>query len=147
MPSRSPTATLVTRFSHTQHSKLGNVAPVLAAAISGKTYHASVNGEPPAAGLGGQLKSANACAACHRGLEESEAVTKAAFPAMPDCLVCHPKIDNPFSCEMCHAAGAHLKPASHTRHYIDFHSTGKANLNKQSCVICHGKKFTCLGCH
>ena len=64
-----------------------------------------------------------------------------------DCLVCHPKIDPPFSCEFCHDAGPHLKPANHTPAYVDLHSTGRANLNKPACVTCHDRRFTCLGCH
>ena len=67
---------------------------------------------------------------------------------MADCLVCHNKIDNPFSCEKCHTAPAvQLKPPSHTADYVDTHSSGKLQLDKPSCVICHGKEFTCLGCH
>jgi predicted CXXCH cytochrome family protein len=139
---KSPTATLVTRFSHQQHLRLGNFAPVIAAAIDGKTYHSL-----PAPEIRRHLNSSQACAACHRGMEESDQVSKANMPQMADCLVCHPRIDNPFSCEMCHAPGPHLKPASHTTHFLDSHSTGRANLDKPSCVICHGKRFTCLGCH
>lgn len=41
-------------------------------------------------------------AACHRGTESSTAIkadVKQHFPHMADCLVCHIKIDPPFSCE------------------------------------------------
>ena len=87
------------------------------------------------------------CAACHRGVADNEVTDHAMFPQMADCLTCHPKIEAPFSCEKCHAPGDQLKPASHTATYVDHHSSGKANLDKQSCVICHGRKFQCLGCH
>jgi len=139
---KQPSPNLVTRFSHLQHLKLGNFAAVIAAAIDGKTYHTL-----PAETVHKHLNTNNACGACHRGLEGSTQVSKANMPQMADCLVCHPKIDNPFSCEFCHDPGPHLKPASHVPGYLDFHSTGRANLDKQSCVICHGKRFTCLGCH
>jgi len=147
MPVKQPRPVLVTKFNHQQHARLGNLAPVLLAAITGKTYHLSAEGAPPPPELLGQLNTTNACAACHRGMEQSAEVTRAAFPAMQDCLVCHPKIDAPFSCEMCHDPGPHLKPASHVRGFMDLHSTAKANLNKPSCVVCHGRKFSCLGCH
>ena len=130
------------RFNHALHLKFSNVARVIAAAIDSKNYLA-----PPPAGLRAQLNTKNACAACHHGIEESEAVSKANFPHMADCLVCHTKLDAPFSCEKCHDPGPHLKPASHVPTYLEAHSSPKAKLDKPSCVVCHGRRFTCLGCH
>jgi hypothetical protein len=138
---KRPAETTVSRFSHALHAKLGNVAPLIAAAIDRKTYLSGPSG------IRRHLDTKDPCAACHRGLEESDRVTSAAFPQMADCLVCHTAIDPPFSCEKCHAETAKLKPASHTSGYIDFHSSGKANLDKASCAVCHGRKFTCMGCH
>lgn len=66
---------------------------------------------------------------------------------MADCLVCHSKIDAPFSCEFCHARNANLKPSSHTPDYLDTHTRKNALPDKASCVICHGRRFACLGCH
>jgi hypothetical protein len=138
---KEPLKTLVTNFSHAQHAKLGNVAPVIAAAIDSKAY-LSV----PAGALRKQLNTANACAACHHGIEESEAVSKVNFPAMADCLVCHSQVDPPWSCEQCHTPGPHLKPASHhERTFADAHSSPK--IAKVGCAVCHGRKFMCLGCH
>jgi hypothetical protein len=140
---KAPAATLITRFSHVRHVRFGGIAPVIAAAIDAGTYHTL-----PAAAVRKQLGEArNACAGCHRGLEESDAVTKASYPQMADCLVCHPVIDAPFSCELCHQPGPHLKPASHTPGYLETHSSPTVKLDKPSCVICHGRRFTCLGCH
>jgi hypothetical protein len=136
-----PPVTNLAKFSHRQHLEMGSIAPVIAAAIDSKTYLSNPDD------IRRHLNTKNACVACHRGLEESDAVTKAALPQMADCLVCHSNIDPPFSCETCHEPGASLKPASHTPDYIDIHSSGKANLDKASCIICHGKRFTCLGCH
>ena len=142
MPVMAPEKLLVTRFDHRLHARLGNIAGVIRASIDAKTYLT-----PATAPAQAHLTSSNACAACHRGIETSEAVARTNLPQMADCLVCHSKIDNPFSCELCHAPGNHLKPASHVRGYQDLHSTGRANLDKASCVLCHGRRFTCLGCH
>ena len=142
--------TRLSAFNHALHLKLGNAAPVIAAAIARKTYHTSSSGSHPLDKIRTYLSAAggNACAGCHRGLEDSEAAAHSDYPQMADCLVCHPQIDPPFSCEKCHAPiQAFLKPPSHTANYIDVHSSGKANLDKPSCVICHGQRFQCMGCH
>ncbi len=137
----APPQTRVAFFSHAQHLKMGNLAPTIAAAIDKKTYL-----QPPG-DIRRHLNTQNACQACHRGLEESDQVTPAAMPQMADCLVCHTEIDNPFSCEKCHAKNAALKPASHVASYLSDHTSGKLNLDKASCVVCHGRNFRCLGCH
>ncbi len=130
------------RFDHAFHMKLGNPAPLIAAAIDSGTYH----GRPGDARR--FLETANTCAACHRGLQESEAVEPGVhMPRMGDCIVCHTRIDNPFTCPDCHRDGAELKPADHTREFVDGHSTGKAGLDKLSCLPCHGRNFACMGCH
>jgi predicted CXXCH cytochrome family protein len=134
-----PPATLVAHFSHAQHLKMGNVAPVIAAAIDKKNY-LSAPGD-----IRRHLDTKNPCQACHRGLEESDAVSKANMPQMADCLVCHNQIDNPFSCEQCHNKTANLKPASHIPEFHDTHS--KPSVDKASCAVCHGRDFHCLGCH
>ena len=66
---------------------------------------------------------------------------------MADCLVCHNKVDPPFSCGFCHVEGANLKPASHAANFLESHSRKDANLDLKTCAVCHGRKFTCLGCH
>jgi hypothetical protein len=129
-------------FSHAKHLKLGNVAPVIAGAIDKGTYLGR-NG----AKIRSLLNSSNPCVACHRGLDESEAVSQANMPQMADCLVCHNQIDLPDSCAFCHPKGAQLKPASHVPGFLDTHSNKNSGLDLQSCAVCHGRKFTCLGCH
>jgi hypothetical protein len=136
-----PPTTRVAFFSHAQHLKMGNVAPTIAAAIDKKTYL------QPLGDIRRHLNTQNLCQACHRGLQESDQVTPAAMPQMADCLVCHTEIDNPFSCEKCHAKDAQLKPANHVPSYLSDHTSGKLNLDKVSCVVCHGRNFRCLGCH
>jgi hypothetical protein len=138
---KAPERTLLSKFSHQQHLKLGNIAPLIAKAIDTKNYLQPVDD------IRRHLNTKNACAACHRGLEQSDAVTHAALPQMADCLVCHNKIDPPFSCETCHSTSAQLKPASHDKNWLDLHATGKSNMDKTTCAVCHGRKFTCRGCH
>lgn len=137
----APPQSRVASFSHVLHLKMGNVAPVIAAAIDKKTYL-----EPPG-DIRRHLNTQNACQACHRGLEESEQVSPAAMPQMADCIVCHTEIDNPFSCEKCHAKDAQLKPANHVEGFLSGHTSGKMNLDKTTCTVCHGRNFRCLGCH
>ena len=132
---------IIAFFSHAQHLKMGNVAPLLAAAIDKRDYL-----QPPG-DIRRYLNTTDACQACHRGLPESDRVTPAAMPQMADCLVCHSEIDNPFSCEKCHAKGAPLKPASHLPGFLSDHTSGKLKLDKASCAVCHGRNFRCLGCH
>lgn len=136
-----PRKTILAHFDHKKHLALGNVAPAIAAAIHAKTYFL------PAPGLRAKLNTSNACGACHRGMEESAAPARSDLPVMSDCLVCHNKIDNPFSCEFCHAKGAPIKPATHTPDYLDIHTRKDFKFDKESCDICHGRKFQCLGCH
>jgi hypothetical protein len=138
---REPDATVLARFSHQQHLQLGNVSKMIASAIDRKTY-LSAPGE-----IRRHLDTQNPCGACHRGLEESDAVTHSNLPQMADCLVCHSKIDPPDSCATCHLKTMALKPASHDEGLFSNHSSGKLNLDKTTCAVCHGRRFTCLGCH
>jgi len=134
-------------FNHALHLSLGNLAPVIAAAIDQKQYLGSPN-KIDLIRLRADLITDNPCQACHRGLKSAAAaLTKEHFPHMEDCLVCHNKIDAPFSCEQCHPAGMNLKPANHAPDFLDRHTTGKLDLDKTTCAACHGKRFTCLGCH
>jgi c(7)-type cytochrome triheme protein len=129
-------------FNHQQHLALGNPAPTIAKAIDSGKYlgHAGDIRE--------RLDTDNACMACHRGLAEADQVdSKLHLPRMSDCLVCHDQIDNPFSCEECHPRDFAIKPASHTRGFIDGHSTGKMGFDKLTCQPCHGRNFRCMGCH
>ena len=143
VPARAPDTSpaRLTAFSHSLHLRMGDVAPFLAAAIDHHDYL------QPADGIRNRLKTGNSCEACHRGMEESDRVTSAALPQMADCLVCHTGIDPPFSCEQCHVKDAPLKPANHTERFVDAHSSGKLALDKSTCAVCHGRTFTCMGCH
>jgi hypothetical protein len=85
------------------------------------------------------------CSGCHTGIAQSEKVTKDVFPKMEQCLVCHTKIDPTDSCALCHVVGPQLKPANHTADWVDRHTDEK--IPKQGCWVCHGKNFTCQGCH
>jgi hypothetical protein len=138
----TPMATRLARFNHQLHVKMGNLAPVIAAAIDKKTYLSPAGPE-----LRSTLNTQNPCEACHRGLEASDRPDRSGLPQMADCLVCHNQIDPPYSCEFCHAKGAKLTPASHTPDFLDTHTSGKLELDKTTCAVCHGRKFHCLGCH
>src|SRR5260370_18714366 len=93
------------------------------------------------------LTSNKAGGAGHGGLDEGDGVSGEKWRQMADSLVCHDKIDPPFSCEFCHPKGAQLKPANHVAGVLDSHTNKNSGLDKQSCTVCHGRKFTCLGCH
>ena len=129
------------RFDHQFHLQMGNLAPLIAAAVDGGRYLG------PAGDIRRHLDTQDSCQACHRGLAETARASKQHLPRMADCLVCHSEIDNPFSCEKCHLPGAELRPASHSRNFVDLHSTGKLSLDKESCLPCHGRNFACMGCH
>jgi c(7)-type cytochrome triheme protein len=137
--SQNPVRTF--RFDHKRHLELGNLAPVIAAAIDSGNYLS------PAESIRMQLDQEIPCLACHRGLEQTDLAGKANLPQMADCLVCHAEIDPPFSCEFCHTKEAKIKPVSHTPDFLDLHNSGKLQLKKQSCKICHGTHFRCMGCH
>ncbi len=131
----------IARFNHQLHLKLGDVGPVIAAAIDRKQYLSA-----PGA-IRSQLNSGNACVACHRNVDKSDKINHDLFPRMADCLVCHNQIDLPFSCEFCHGKGQQLKPVDHPADFLDTHTSGKLKLDKSTCAVCHGRRFTCLGCH
>ncbi len=139
---KQPRQTTVNKFNHQLHVRLGpTVAGTIVRAIDAKTYL----GEP--GDLRAQLDGTkHPCTGCHRGLAAADTTTQAHFPFMADCLVCHNQIDNPFSCEKCHTqTPEQLKPASHSTGFLDRHSN--KTVEKVGCAVCHGRRFTCLGCH
>ena len=135
----SPPTTRLTKFNHSLHLKM------IGAAIDHKTYFQTAGVDVP--WIRSHLNSRNACEACHRGLGESDQVSRVNLPQMPDCLVCHTKIEAPFSCWDCHSEQASLKPTNHTENFMDTHSSGKLQLDKSTCALCHGRTFRCMGCH
>jgi hypothetical protein len=140
---KAPAKLTVTKFNHQLHTAIPGVGPVIAAAIQSGDYLST-----PSEGLAEELRKADECTACHRGLHSSDKVSLAAFPAMADCLVCHSKIEPPFSCEKCHSGdAAALKPPSHTAEYLESHSQPGALSEERACAVCHDREFTCMGCH
>lgn len=127
------------RFSHKQHLDFGDLGPAIADAIEKGQYLS------PARPAVADLKTGNVCAACHRGVNRVDVATAANLPRMADCLTCHNTIDPPDSCQFCHTKDAVLKPVSHTPDFIDAHTNKK--FDKASCAVCHGVRFTCMGCH
>ena len=129
------------KFSHARHVPLG-VSAALIKAIDAKTHLGPIAPE-----LRKQLETENVCQACHRGMGEvTGPLAKANYPSMSDCLVCHNRIDPPFSCEKCHVEDVKtLMPATHTAGFVDRHTS--KGQEKASCAACHGRRFTCMGCH
>jgi hypothetical protein len=130
------------KFSHAQHAQLGDVGPLLKAARKAGTHLWSGAGHPESP------EPRSGCQACHGGMATGQ--PKGRLAMMADCLVCHTKIDPPFSCSFCHTGPeAAWKPISHSADFLDKHTAGLAKLNlaKAECAVCHGRKFTCLGCH
>ncbi len=137
---KAPAKRQVDKFNHQLHVKFGSIVPLVRAAIAGKKY---LDTRTPA-----HLDTTNSCAGCHHGIELSDDVLSASvFPLMADCLVCHNKMDPPFSCEKCHNNVPALKPADHSPDFLDKHNRMKDTLIKTGCANCHGRQFTCLGCH
>jgi len=139
---KQPRNNVVTRFNHQLHVRMGSaISATIVRAVDAKTYLSDPGN------LRSQLEGVkHPCTGCHRGLAQADVVSADHFPHMADCLVCHNKIDNPFSCEKCHdQKPEELKPASHIVGYLDKHSN--SNVEKTSCAVCHGRRFTCLGCH
>lgn len=136
----------MTKFNHQLHAKLGNVGPVIARALQSGTHLGNLSPEGQKKLLQ-DLEGAQPCGACHRGMERSVSRNPEHFPEMADCLVCHNRIDPPFSCAKCHDPGPHLKPSTHTADWLERHSRRGILTDRQSCAECHGKQFTCLGCH
>src|ERR1700730_16202055 len=68
-----PRPTLLAHFNHQKHLALGNIAPVIRAAIDSKAYLS------PAGDIRRHLDSANPCGACHRSMEQSTALAKSDF--------------------------------------------------------------------
>ncbi len=91
------------------------------------------------------VKSVESCASCHANMAQSAVSSRANFPVMADCIVCHNKIVMTDSCETCHTPGSKLRPATHTQTFIDSHN--RATTVREGCAVCHGKNFTCAGCH
>lgn len=133
------------KFSHETHVKLaGGVAQAIVKAIDTKKYLGQVSPD-----LRQAIEARNVCQACHRGMAQvTGALAKANYPAMADCLVCHNQIDPPFSCAQCHSEDPQtLKPATHVAGFIDSHTNKDSGLEKATCAGCHGRRFTCMGCH
>ncbi len=139
---KQPSRLTVSKFNHKIHVATPKLGEIIASAIRSGSYLG-----PVPESLARQLAGADQCTACHRGLREPDPVTKTAFPNMAECLVCHSDVEPPFSCEKCHSSGANLKPVSHTPEFLEAHSRPGALPETQSCQVCHGRKFTCLGCH
>ncbi len=131
---------------HAIHVEMTNIAALISAAVRAKTY---LGDHPPS--VESLAKIQDPCTVCHRGIPESGDVphgkkTAVHFPRMADCLVCHGEIKPPDSCKKCHVESTpNFRPAGHTAEFADKH--GDTDFPRQGCAVCHGRKFTCKGCH
>ena len=132
--------TRIVIFNHNVHVNLDSIGIVLKMAVSSGKYL----GIPP--DLPAEFDSENACSSCHRGMNKADFSTEDNLPVMSDCLVCHSEVDPPFSCKTCHSSDVRLTPLSHTETWIDDHTEMK-HEKPNSCEPCHGRSFTCRGCH
>ena len=127
-------------FGHNSHVNLDSIGILLKMAVSSGNYL----GIPP--DLSEEFDLENACTSCHRGMNKTDYSTKDNLPVMSDCLLCHSEVDPPFSCGNCHSSDFRLTPVSHTETWIDDHTEMK-HEKPNSCESCHGRSFTCRGCH
>src|SRR5437870_5274316 len=97
---------------------------------------AAQNPRPFSHALHLKLPAKFTCVSCHSSVQTSTRLEDNNLPAVAVCLGCHKEV----------AIGT-LKPTNHTPDFIDAHNRKNANLDKASCAVCHGRKFTCLGCH
>lgn len=141
---KEPRKTTVHSFNHELH--LGaNPGPIIAAAIKDKTWLGTAKEMPK------NVNTSNACIACHHDIDQSEAIRasdgKAHYSRMADCLTCHNQIKPPESCKTCHDPSTTFRPADHTPAFVEGHTKKGAVADKQVCHGCHGRNFTCNGCH
>lgn len=87
------------------------------------------------------------CDTCHKGVVESEKLSKIEWPEMNTCSQCHNGDDAPESCDTCHEKfRKDVPPESHHGDWAMHH--GFESRFDKSCGYCHGEngKF-CQDCH
>lgn len=91
------------------------------------------------------------CAECHKGIEESEAVSKDLFVDMDACTACHSAKNAKNECATCHSdMGPGWMPPSHERNWTTMHGQmvrrGAPQGRLEDCSLCH-TDTTCRSCH
>lgn len=81
-----------------------------------------------------------ACTACHNTAGHGSAVTRARYPEMAQCVMCHDGVQAAGDCETCHATDV----GEATREPSDLYA--KAPLETDSCRGCHPMQ-PCIDCH
>jgi hypothetical protein len=91
-----------------------------------------------------------ACGECHRGIEDSQAVSDRVRVFKDDCLRCHARAGRANDCEVCHReVRKDLKPESHLHNWKEFHGQAvRADSGKSvdRCSLCHAPS-RCVSCH
>jgi hypothetical protein len=105
------------------------------------------------------------CAECHKGIEESTAVSKDLFVDMDACVNCHKAKQAKTDCATCHkesaqriaeGKGPYWPPANHVKTWQQEHgavaAAGKPRSRAEQCDLCHGRDAgpgatSCNQCH
>ena len=69
------------------------------------------------------------------------------FPSCPTAWSATRRSTTPSVAATATWRGANLRPEDHTQEFADLHGTGRIQLDKASCLPCHGTNFECRGCH
>lgn len=90
------------------------------------------------------------CAACHRGIEASDAVDERVAVDMEACQRCHAERALPNDCADCHAVvGREWAPPSHARDWEKLHGRACRRSDPppaDDCMLCHAES-ACEQCH
>ena len=91
------------------------------------------------------------CAACHKGVARSDAISAESRPTKDDCLRCHGKAGLSSDCSLCHREiRRDFEPRSHRQNWALHHGqiarSGQDRPSVNRCKLCHADSF-CAACH
>ncbi|MBI4600850.1 MAG: cytochrome c3 family protein [Planctomycetes bacterium] len=91
-----------------------------------------------------------ACADCHRGIEDSKAVSDRVRVFKDDCMGCHERSGLSNDCAVCHAeVRRDWQPPNHLRLWKELHGQAvraETGRSAERCSLCHADS-TCASCH
>ncbi len=90
------------------------------------------------------------CLSCHHGIDQIAIGGTKNFPAMSECLGCHPFQGDPMaSCRTCHSGEFNLLPPNHrSKTFFDDHSRTEPLYDRSTCRMCHSSEYNpCTQCH
>lgn len=90
------------------------------------------------------------CGACHEGIEQSTAPTRALAVGMDDCTSCHAEREIGGGCATCHSVvDAAWEPGTHAHSWTELHGRvvrARDSATENRCSLCH-EEATCARCH